>query len=456
MGIMLLLILIILTTRSRATGFFSFSDLTPTAIPPERLTQAAQISADQSASETAYPPLATQFAQQFAQTEQALQLTLAAAPTSDIQEAYPIFSNAPLSPEEILSGISNYPLAGYGILFEDQIWGDASHKYVFDGPIWQQSTKELLVLVRGGRALESPTQGAVRVMITPHYSDSPQQNDVVIESPVASGELTITGAVRERLILTSEQGQTLYFDVPSLRFVDNLEEIVPTVTPLPTTVYEPPLVPTDDALDEPSYLDVFHLEDTDTNYYINSPTDYDWFAFVSQAEGRLNVSLNPRGNNYGFRVILVDLDGIGTIIGEDISSGGGPKHVAVDNVPPGNYIVRVWSLDGSYDESQPYTLRFEPPKPEKITPILECVAENPDGTLTAHFGYENPNTYVVVIDSRHQNTFHPAPTFRTGQPEYFVPGRVEDWFSVLFDGNGLTWVLDGHAVTANRNSPRCP
>jgi len=195
-----------------------------------------------------------------------------------------------------------------------------------------------------------------------------------------------------RLILSSEQGQTFYFDVPALRFVESLEEVVPTVTPPPT--FEPPFALTDDALDEPVYLYDFQLEDTDVNYYINSPTDYDWFAFVSQAEGTLKVSLTPPGKNYGLRVVLVDFDGNGTIVGEDLTLGDETKQVIIPNAMRGNYIVRVWSLDGPYDESQPYTLRFEPPKPEKVIPILECVAENADGTFTAHFGYENPNSYI--------------------------------------------------------------
>jgi len=438
--------------RGGATEFFSPEDLTPTAVPPELLTQIAQDNANQAATQTAYPPLATQSAQ----TEQAFQLTLAAAPTDDAQQAYPNFANAVPSAEELLSGGADYPLAGYGILYEGEAWGDASQKYRFNGPIWQEATRETLIAVRGGRGFDPPSQGAVRVIIAPHYPSSPRQNDLVIESPVQAGELTITGAVGERLILTSEQGQTFYFDVPSLRFVDSIEEIVATATPLPTEVFEPPIAPTDDAVDIPLYLDGFQLEDSDVDHYIDSPTDYDWFAFVSQAQGRLKVSLIPRGKNYGLRVVLVDRDGNGTIVGEDTSPGGGTKQVTVDDAPSGNYIVRVWSPDGSFDESQPYTLRFEPPKPEKVIPILECVAENPDGTFTAHFGYENPNPYVVVIDSRHQNTFHPGPTFRTGQPEYFAPGLVEDIFIVLFDGNGLTWTLDGNAVTANRNSPGCP
>lgn len=444
----ILLVAIIVANRSGAISLFSPEDLTPTAVPPELLTQIAQESANQSATQTAFPPLATQSAQ----TEQALQLTLVAAPTSDIQEEYPIFSNILPRSEEILSFKPEGTLAGYGILYESPPSNDSSNKYRFEGLIWEERTINGVIWVRGGQARELPVQGAIRIS----SSTDSYTSDVVIESPVQAGALNIIDAVGERLILTSEQGQTFYFDVPSQRFVDSLEEPIPSATPPPTLTLEPPFGPVDDALDEPVYLDDFQLEDTDVNYHINSRTDYDWFAFVSQAEGRLKVLLVPRGNNYGLRVILVDEDGNGTIVGEDTSSGGGAKQVTVDNAPSGNYIVRVWSLDGSFDESQPYTLRFEPPKPEKVIPILECVAENPDGTFTAHFGYENPNPYVVVIDSRHQNTFHPAPTFRTGQPEYFAPGHVEDWFSVLFDGNGLTWTLDGGAVTANRNSPRCP
>jgi hypothetical protein len=444
----ILLIVIILTTRSEAIPLFSPEDLTPTAIPPELLTQIVQESANQAATQTAYPPIATQSAQ----TEQALQLTLAAAPTDDDQQAYPIFNNAPPKIEELLFFKPKGTLAGHGILYESQEASDPKQKYRFNRLIWEERTNIGVTWVRGGRVIETPDQGVIRVSIATNSYNS----DVVIESPAQAGGLNITGAVGDRLILTSEQGQTFYFNVPALQFVDSLEESVPAATPVPIPTLEPPIGPTDDAIDVPLHLDTFQLEDTDINYYINSPTDYDWFAFVSQAEGRLKVSLVPHGNNYGMRVILVDQDRNGTIVGEDTSAGGGAKQVTVDNAPSGNYIVRVWSLDGSYSESQPYTLRFDPPKPEKVIPILECVAENPDGTFTAHFGYENPNPYVVVIDSRHQNTFHPGPIFRTGQPEYFAPGRVEDFFAVLFDGNGLTWTLDGNVVTANRNSPSCP
>lgn len=446
-----LIIFIILTTRTGAVSLFSVEDLTPTAIPPEILTRIAQDSANQSLTATAYPPLATQSVQ----TEQALQLTLAAAPTLDLQEMYPIFTNTIPSADEILSGKPDYPLAGNGILYDDQNW--VYSNYEFSGLIWEESTYDSSILVRGGQVRNSPTQGAIQVIIRPRGLYSTYLNDVTIESPALAGELTITGAVGERLILESELGLTFYFDVPSLSFVDSLEEILPTVIPPVTLTPELPPAFTDDAPDEPRFVSDYpsQLEETDLEYYINSPGDYDWFYFVSQAEGELIVSLTAPGNNYGLRVVLVDQGGNGTVVGEDTSSGGGVKLVTVDNAPRGNYIVRVWSLNGSYDESQPYTLRFDPPNPQNVIPILECVTENSDGTFAAHFGYENSNPYVVGIDWRHQNTFQPEPIFRTGQPEYFAPGRVEDWFRVLFDGNDLTWSLDGNAVTANQNSPRC-
>lgn len=446
--ITILLVATIVANRSGAIPLFSSEDLTPTAIPPEILTQIAQDLANHSATQTAFPPLATQAAQ----TEQSFQLTFVAAPTTDTQEEYPILNNVLPNPEEILFFKPQGTLAGYGILYENEPSTDTNQKYRFNGTTWMEETADSVIWVTAGRALELPNQGAVRVTI----ANVNYNSDQIIESLLPAGELTITGAVGERLILTSELGLTLYFDVPALRFIDSLLEILPTVIPPATLTPEFPPAFTDDALDEPLYLADFQLEDTDLNYYINSPSDYDWFAFVSQAEGTLTVSLNSQGNNYGLRVVLVDQDGNGTIVGEDTNPGGGAKQVIVDNAPIGNYIVRVWSLDGSFDESQPYILRFEPPKPEQITPILECVDENADGTFTAHFGYENPNSYVVVIDRRHQNTFDPGPIFRTGQPEYFAPGRVEDWFRVLFDGNDLTWRLEGLEVTANRDSPGCP
>ena len=384
-------------------------------------------------------------------------VVLSAILTHDKQEVYSIFSPIP-SNSDILATQPEGTLAGYGILYnEDQPWGDhGDGKYEFNSQTWQEATYDSIIWARGGKVLTSPTQGAIRVIIAPHSLNSSYQNDIIVESPIQAGALNIIGAAGERLILKSEQGQTFYFDVPSLQFVASLDTVIPAATPPPTETLLPQLSPTDDAPNEPLYVHDTKLEENDLNYYINSPSDYDWLHFVSQANGTLKVSLVPRGKNYGLRVVFVDENDNGAIVGEDTSNGGGRKQIVIPNATSGNYMVRVWSLDGTYDENQPYTVRFEPHKPEKIIPILECVSENSDGTFTAHFGFDNPNPKTIMIDANHDNAFHPGPVFRTGQPEYFVPGRVTDWFSVLFDGNGLTWTLDGGAVTANRNSPRCP
>ena len=452
--IVFLLVLISLTTRSGATSFFSIADVTSTAIPPPVLTQIAQTNVP--VTETGVPPT-----DHFAQVTQAYLATIqagAAFPTHSQQEIFPILPQIS-GPEELLSEKLEGTPAGNGILRTEDppmvAYGPEAGVYEYNDLAWEEWTYDSFTTVWTGYVYQSPAQGVVRVEFLPHHKK--HQDAIVINSPIQAGNLRIVGAVGERLILSSEQGNTLYFDVPSLHFVDTLDASIPTATPAPTETLAPPLEPVDDAPDIPFYVfDKYQPENSALDFFINSPNDYDWHLFYLRMDGPITVSLIPRSGNYGLRVVRIE-DGFGTILGEDTKRGNGRKRVRISDAVSGNYMVRVWSLDGSFSESQPYTLSFDTPKPEKVIPILECVAENGDGTYTAHFGYENPNAFVVVVSAEdQQNKFEPPPTFRTGQPESFAPGRVEDWFSVLFDGNGLTWVLDGHAVTANRNSPRCP
>jgi len=437
------LVLIILTSPSGATRFGA-TIVTPTAIPPEILTGIAA-----SPVTPTLPVLPTQTA------------PVSSSPY-DPQTVYPYFPEMP-GAEGILAGKLEGTLAGQGILMTSEA------PFVSNGPdvgayelkdlAWEQSTYDSNIDVWAGRMSATPSQGVVWIQITANHGQWQNQGIVIVKSPIPAGDLNIIGAVGARLILKSDQGQTLYFDVPGLRFVDSLEEEVPTATLSSSATSNAPGETTDDAPDVPFNVDfnAVQPEHTNLDFFINSPNDYDWFYFNSRKSGTIKVTLIPRAGNYGLRVVWVENSmGDGTIVGED-TSGNGTKQVTIPNGVSGNYIVRVWSLDGSYSESQPYTLRFDAPEPEKIAPVLECVTDNADGTYTAHFGYENPNPFVAVVDAKdHQNKFEPPPNFRTGQPEYFVPGRVTDWFSVLFDGNGLTWLLDGNAVTANRNSPRCP
>ena len=447
----LLLIFVILTLRGGATRFGA-TNVTPTVIPSDILTQLA-----------ATPILATQVppTDYFAQVTQAYLETIqavAAFPTYGEQEIFPILPQI-ISSEELLAEKLEGTSAGHGIIRTQDppmiVYGPDAGVYEYNNLAWEEWTYDSFITIWTGYVYESPAQGVVRVEFFPHYRK--YQDATVIKSPIQAGNVRIVGAVGERLILNSEQGNTLYFDVPSLRFVNTLDASVATATPAPTETLSSFLTPVDDAPDIPFYVfDNYQTENTAQDFFINSPTDYDWHLFYLRTSGPITASLIPRSGNYGLRVVRID-DGFGTVLGENTTRGNGRKQVIVSDAVSGNYMVRVWSLDGSYSESQPYTLRFDAPEPETVIPILECVAENTDGTFTAHFGYDNPNSFVVVVNAEdHQNKFEPPPNFRTGQPEGFAPGRVEDWFRVLFDGNGLTWVLDGHAVTANRNSPRCP
>ncbi len=92
-----------------------------------------------------------------------------------------------------------------------------------------------------------------------------------------------------------------------------------------------------------------------------------------------------------------------------------------------------------------------------VIPILECVVNNGNGTYTAHFGYENQNSFAVSIPVSSANTFNPGGDL--GQPTVFNPGRTgyypDSDFQVTFNGQNLVWHLNGRTVTANAQSPQC-
>jgi hypothetical protein len=95
---------------------------------------------------------------------------------------------------------------------------------------------------------------------------------------------------------------------------------------------------------------------------------------------------------------------------------------------------------------------------EKVVPLLECVIDNGDETYIAYFGYKNHNSFQVEIPIGAENNFTPGSKDR-GQPSSFAPGRSSPYpnssFQVVFDGNPLTWHLDGETTTAFASSNRC-
>jgi len=94
-----------------------------------------------------------------------------------------------------------------------------------------------------------------------------------------------------------------------------------------------------------------------------------------------------------------------------------------------------------------------------VIPLLECVDNNGDGTYTAHFGYLNQSRKTITLRIGHKNEFRPGQPDR-GQPTVFLPGQHLDVFSVVFNGNPITWALqaeDDHSnqVTASSTSEGC-
>ncbi len=78
---------------------------------------------------------------------------------------------------------------------------------------------------------------------------------------------------------------------------------------------------------------------------------------------------------------------------------------------------------------------------EKISPVLDSLVTNCDGTYTAFFGYLNRNASTVTIPTGSDNRFSPAPEDR-GQTTDFLAGRQRKVFAVSFSGpSNLVWTL---------------
>lgn len=95
----------------------------------------------------------------------------------------------------------------------------------------------------------------------------------------------------------------------------------------------------------------------------------------------------------------------------------------------------------------------------RLTPLLECVSKQGNGTFIAYFGYNNRNAVVITLPLGGKNKFTPDPLDR-GQPTTFQPGRIVNAFTVTWNGSDLTWALKGpdgekRTTTANAHSRAC-
>jgi len=94
---------------------------------------------------------------------------------------------------------------------------------------WQDMVDGKYVLVFAGTLANDPEQGVVIVLV-----ESPRQYRQYL-TPTKSGAISITDAKGLRLVIrSSDNNEIYYFDVPAQKFVNSLDEIVPTATALPT------------------------------------------------------------------------------------------------------------------------------------------------------------------------------------------------------------------------------
>ncbi|MFO7447821.1 MAG: SdrD B-like domain-containing protein [Ignavibacteriaceae bacterium] len=133
----------------------------------------------------------------------------------------------------------------------------------------------------------------------------------------------------------------------------------------------------------------------------------------------------------------------------------------VHKIEPNKYQKLVLATPTSAMKSTEGSCTWVNYKP--ITPILECVTNNGDGTFTANFGYLNENNFEVTIPVGNDNKFSPAPQDR-GQTTVFQPGRSPFFpnqaYEVTFNGNTIEWSLKGpdgvtRKVTASSESESC-
>jgi len=83
-----------------------------------------------------------------------------------------------------------------------------------------------------------------------------------------------------------------------------------------------------------------------------------------------------------------------------------------------------------------------------LRPIVDGVVALGGGQYRATFGYDNAGASATSIPIGPENRFFPDPPDR-GQPTLLAGGQQHSVFSVVFDGQPLSWRLGGNTVTVS-------
>lgn len=227
--------------------------------------------------------------------------------------------------------------------------------------------------VFAGSDYNDPQQGVVYVAIFT-ASGSQLPDGGYYPTATRSGAVHVVGAQGQRLILLSKGGQTLYFDVAGQQFTASLTQMVPTATPWPITP-RPTSTPTftDDAPNTPNDIRGLSPVNTTLNFTISPSGDEDWFRFNLPAPGTIDVRLANLPANYDLYVYSVSQP----IGGKTTQMGTMDEIVTISNAPADDYIVRVVGVNGAFDSTHPYQLRFNIPVASTPSPTATPTGSAP-------------------------------------------------------------------------------
>jgi hypothetical protein len=96
-----------------------------------------------------------------------------------------------------------------------------------------------------------------------------------------------------------------------------------------------------------------------------------------------------------------------------------------------------------------------------VSPLLDCVTQNSNGSYTAVMGYSNTARNTEHIAYGYNNVISPS-TYDRRQPTSFKSGTHHGVFTVTLTASDIwsnpTWTLDGHRLdyTAAYNATSCP
>jgi hypothetical protein len=91
-----------------------------------------------------------------------------------------------------------------------------------------------------------------------------------------------------------------------------------------------------------------------------------------------------------------------------------------------------------------------------VTPTVNCITVNADGSFSALFGYSNTGLTTTLIKRGPDNQIDPS-NLDGAQPDTFAPGTTYGAFALTVPaGVAVSWILHGNnRAVADASSPLC-